>query len=50
MTRVLWSLTCGTCLGLPAANVDLRDGDVILEVEGTDVRRVTGHQVVEIVR
>ncbi len=36
--------------GLPAANVDLRDSDIVLEVEGTDVRRANGPEVVDIVR
>ena len=38
------------CSGLPAYNADLRVGDVILEVQGTDTRRANGTKVVEIIR
>lgn len=36
--------------GLPAANADIRVGDLILEVQGNDVRNATGEEVVEMVQ
>ncbi len=35
---------------LPAANADIRLGDKILEVQGTDVRNASGQEVVEMIQ
>ena len=37
-------------VGLPAAESDIRVGDIIMEVESTDVTRANGDLVVSIVR
>lgn len=42
------SLHCAA--GLPAAESDIRVGDIIMEVESTDVTRANGDLVVSIVR
>ena len=38
------------CPGLPAQQADIRVGDVIVEVEGTDVTRASGDLVVSIIQ
>ena len=36
--------------GLPAHSADVRLNDVIIELEGIDVRRASGKQIVNIIR
>ena len=37
-------------IGLPAHVADVRVNDVIVELEGIDVRRASGKQIVNIIR
>ena len=38
------------CSGLPAHAADVRVNDVIVELEGIDVRHASGKQIVNIIR
>ncbi len=46
--RHYWLLRA--CPGLPAQQADIQVGDVIAEVEGTDVTRASGELIVSIVK